>query len=193
MNTRHRRLTSAHAISLVALFVALGGTVYAANSISGTDIQNGTIKATKLKKNTLTGAQINELSLGSVPSAEHADSATNARHADSVAEAEFATQAATATNATKLGGLAAGAYPHGVHLVRKASAATVGTKVVTASCPANEVAIGGGGNNTANTGTVTFDKLQLEPHSFTVIEFELNPGSQGPWVAEAEVACVVAP
>ena len=53
-----------HHIALLALFVALGGTgAYAAERISGEQIENRSIAGKKLKPNTLTGRQIKEQTL----------------------------------------------------------------------------------------------------------------------------------
>jgi hypothetical protein len=49
-----------NAIALLALFVALGGTGYAAATINGKLIKNGTIGGKKLKKDTLGGRQVKE-------------------------------------------------------------------------------------------------------------------------------------
>ena len=68
-----------NAIALLALFVALGGTTYAAaTSINGRSIKNGTITGKKLKTDTLGGTQVNESTLGAVPSATRADTAGSA-------------------------------------------------------------------------------------------------------------------
>jgi hypothetical protein len=101
------RLTYANVMATVAVFIALGGSGYAAvkingknirnKSIAGTKLRNRTISGGKLKKNTLTGAEIRESRLGTVPRAKNADSATAAGTAGS---------AATASNASALGGIA---------------------------------------------------------------------------------------
>jgi hypothetical protein len=96
-----------NAIALLALFVALGGTTYAATSINGKNIKKGTISGKALKSNTLTGTQIKESKLGKVPSATHADSAGSATSATS---ATTATAAGTALNAAALGGTPAASY-----------------------------------------------------------------------------------
>jgi hypothetical protein len=57
---------------MVALFVALAGTAYAAQTINGGAIQKQTIGGGKLKQKTLTGFQINTNKLGVVPSAKTA-------------------------------------------------------------------------------------------------------------------------
>src|SRR6202034_63002 len=96
-----RAFLKQNAIALAALFVALGGTGYAAVTINGSSIKNGSIAGKKLKKHTLHGTQINVKKLGTVPAAKKASSATSATSA---------TTAATATNATELGGHPASAY-----------------------------------------------------------------------------------
>ena len=89
-------------VALLALFVALGGTGYAAVKINGKNIKagtitgnklgnkiltgnkfkNNTVTGSKLKRDTLTGRQIKESILGTVP---RADLATSAGAADAVA------------------------------------------------------------------------------------------------------------
>ncbi len=69
-----RHLTFANVVSLVALFVALGGTSVAALKIKGSQIKNRSVAGSKLKRNTLGGATIKESRLGKVPRARRADS-----------------------------------------------------------------------------------------------------------------------
>ncbi|MFL5829862.1 MAG: hypothetical protein ACJ76X_08110 [Solirubrobacteraceae bacterium] len=108
-----------NAVALLALFVALGGTGYAAVSINGKAIKNGTISAVKLKKDTLGGREVKESKLGKVRSAAHADlassadSARRALSADRAASATHADVAALATNASSLGGSDASAFARG--------------------------------------------------------------------------------
>ena len=93
-----RRPSASMVVALVALFVALGGSSYAALSISGANIKNGTITSKDVKKGSLTGKQIKSgsisgkqiandsltdqqiklASFGKVPSAVNADHAANA-------------------------------------------------------------------------------------------------------------------
>jgi hypothetical protein len=108
MSKRTGRPSPALAISLVALFVALGGTGYAAISINGKNIVNKSIAGKKLKDkaigagkvktDTLTGTQVNESTLGAVPSATQADTAASAANATNAANA------ANAANADRLEG-----------------------------------------------------------------------------------------
>jgi hypothetical protein len=91
--TLRARLTYANVMATVAVFLALGGTGYAAAKINGKNIKNKSIAGKKLKtrtitrgkvkKNTLTGAEIAESKLGRIPDAANADNADNATHADS--------------------------------------------------------------------------------------------------------------
>jgi hypothetical protein len=53
-----RRLTSAHAIALLALFVALGGSAYAAKSINGALLKRASVPGSKLKNRAVTSAKL---------------------------------------------------------------------------------------------------------------------------------------
>jgi hypothetical protein len=78
-----QRLTYANVMSTVAVFVALGGSSYAAlridsgdianNSVRGVDVRNRTLSERDLKRNTLGGRSIKESRLGKVPRASNAD------------------------------------------------------------------------------------------------------------------------
>jgi hypothetical protein len=68
-----KRLTYANVMSTLAVFIALGGSSYAAFTINGASIKNRSIAGKKLRHNTLTGVQIKESRLGRVPRAKTAD------------------------------------------------------------------------------------------------------------------------
>lgn len=78
-----KSLTFSNVIACLALFVALGGSVYAANKISGKQIKKSslpgnrikpkTVPANRIKPNSLTGKQINEKKLTGVTAAALAD------------------------------------------------------------------------------------------------------------------------
>jgi hypothetical protein len=77
------RLTYANVMSTVAVFVALGGSSYAAlhigsgdiadNSIRGNDVRNHSLSERELKRNTLGSRSIRESRLSRVPRARNAD------------------------------------------------------------------------------------------------------------------------
>jgi hypothetical protein len=123
------RNSPALVISIVALFVALGGSVYAAKraKIDGKAIRAKSIPGNRLKPRSipanrlmagvmpnisaaapLTGADINELTLGQVPSAAHADSADSAQ---SAVDAQTALNAVNAVNAQTVNGHSVGCLP----------------------------------------------------------------------------------
>jgi hypothetical protein len=68
-----RHLTPGNTMAGLALFVALGGSSYAALRIDGSQIENRSISGTKLKRNTLSGTTIRETRLRKVPRARRAD------------------------------------------------------------------------------------------------------------------------
>ncbi len=125
------RSSPALVISAMALFVALGGSVYAAkkaridgktiraNSIPGNRVKPRSIAANRLKPGVLsttapalavplTGTDINELTLGQVPNAAHAATASAA---DSAITAETAENAIYALDAKTVNGHSAGCLP----------------------------------------------------------------------------------
>jgi len=123
------RHSPALVIAVIALFVALGGSVYAAKkakldgrairakSIPGNRLKPHSIAANRLMPGVvgstpasgpLTGADINELTLGQVPSATHADSADTAQ---SAIDAQTALNAVNAVNAKTINGHSVGCLP----------------------------------------------------------------------------------
>ncbi len=129
---RGMRLPSpALVVAGLALFVALGGTVYAAKkaridgravkvkSLPGNRLKVKSIPANRLKPGVLkgvlagqsgpiTGAEIDELTLGQVPEAAHAFSADTAQ---SAVDAQTAVNAVNAVNAQTVNGHSAGCLP----------------------------------------------------------------------------------
>ena len=91
------RISSAHVIALAALFVALGGSAFAAATIGTHDIKDGAVtkdklhknavNSSKVSKNSLGGQDIDEKSLNQVPSASHAVTADQATTAATAAKA----------------------------------------------------------------------------------------------------------
>jgi hypothetical protein len=91
-------------VACVALIVALGGTSYAVATLNGADLKNRSVPGRKLKKDTATGVEVKESTLGKVPKASNADVAKNANHAAAATSATTAGTALAAGNATTLGG-----------------------------------------------------------------------------------------
>jgi hypothetical protein len=83
LDNLRQRLTYANVMSTVAVFVALGGSSYAAlqirsgdianNSVRGIDVRNRSLTERELRRNTLGGRSIRESRLGRVPRARNAD------------------------------------------------------------------------------------------------------------------------
>lgn len=73
LRSLRQRLTYASVIATLALFVALGGSSYAALKISGREIEPHTITAHNIKRNSLGGRVVKESSLGIVPRARNAN------------------------------------------------------------------------------------------------------------------------
>jgi hypothetical protein len=93
------------AVALLALFFSCSGTVVAAskllpkNSVSTAQIKNGSIHGVDVAPGTLTGAQVDAATLGLVPRADHAATATNAQSAVAAQSAGSAQSAQTAQSA----------------------------------------------------------------------------------------------
>jgi hypothetical protein len=94
-----RRPSPAMIIALLALFVAFGGTVYAGTKISGKTIRKNSEPGNRIKKDTVTGKQVKESTLGIVPLATSATSAGSASSANPIAFAQVsANGTVTASN-----------------------------------------------------------------------------------------------
>lgn len=125
MHRRIPRPSPAMIVAIVALFVAMGGTVYAASTINGkaikknslpgnrvkasslpgSKIKKKSIAGNRLKNDTITGAKVSEESLGKVPSAATADTATTALSASPPAYAHINPDGSVdAANSHNIGG-----------------------------------------------------------------------------------------
>ena len=111
MKRRLRAPSPALVIALIALFVALGGTSYAAinalpkNSVGTKQLKKNAVTSAKIKNKAVTAAKINTsgLTVANATHATSADSATNATHA---------TSATTAAPSGAAGGALTGTYPN---------------------------------------------------------------------------------
>jgi hypothetical protein len=68
-----RHFTYANVMATLAVFIALGGSSYAALNLTGRDIKDGSLTHRELKRNTLGGTKIRESRLGKVRRARNAD------------------------------------------------------------------------------------------------------------------------
>jgi hypothetical protein len=68
-----RRLTYANVMGTLAVFIALGGSSYAALTVTGRNVKNGSLSFRDLRRDTLGGSRINESRLGTVRRARNAD------------------------------------------------------------------------------------------------------------------------
>jgi hypothetical protein len=93
------RPSPAMVVALLALFVALGGTGYAAVKVNGKNIKSRSIAGKKLKKDTVTGVEVKESKLGTVPKAK------DATLLGGRAAGAFLPVGGTAADSGKLGGL----------------------------------------------------------------------------------------
>ena len=85
LSALRRRLTFSNVVSLISLFVVLGGTAFALsknsvgtkqlkkNAVHTSDIAGGAVTTPKLKNDAVTGAKVKESSLGTVPTAAAAN------------------------------------------------------------------------------------------------------------------------
>jgi hypothetical protein len=67
-----KRLTYANVVATLAVFIALGGSSYAALRITGRDVANNSLTYKDLRRNTLGSSRIRESRLGTVPRANNA-------------------------------------------------------------------------------------------------------------------------
>jgi hypothetical protein len=106
---RRPRLSYANVVASLALFISLGGGAYALTrvppgSVGTKQLRNHAVTAKKVARNSLTGVQIKETTLGQVRRATRSDFASSAGFANEAAHAATASQAVmadTATTATK--------------------------------------------------------------------------------------------
>ena len=148
----------------LALFVALGGTVYAAKkkaridgkalkvkSLPGNRVKLRSIPANRLKPGVfatlsaqagpITGAEIDELTLGQVPEAAHAASADTAQ---SATDAQTAVNAVNAVNAQTVNGHGVGCLPGTQQFAGACWQSSASETAVSAPAAATSCAVQGG-------------------------------------------------
>jgi hypothetical protein len=167
-------------VALVALFVALGGSGYAAVKINGKNITNRSIAGKKLKRNTVGGKEVKESKLGRVPVAQNSNllgglaesaflragaKAADADKLDGQDSTAFLGVAAKAADADKLDGRDSTSFLSST-VIRRFTQVSVGAGASTGSlvkdCESGEIATGGGiGKESPEAGDVV---QQSDPH-----------------------------
>lgn len=181
-----KRPSPALVIALIALFVALGGSAYAAtkigtsdiksNAITAAKIKNGAVTTAKIKNGAVNGAKVNEASLGTVPAA------ANASHADS---ADSATNAANATNAVNATNAQNFSRYFGSGLKRAAEGEQVTLLTIGPFSFVGECVNGGGGSTEAAAYVTTSQGgANLASSGDSYVQNDFEPGT------EARVASV---
>jgi hypothetical protein len=100
MSKLRGRLSFANVMSVIAVFIALGGASYAAvklpkNSVGPKQLKKDAVTTAKIKNGAVTGPKLNLSTLGTVPEASHANSADHATAADHANSADRANSADT--------------------------------------------------------------------------------------------------
>jgi len=162
MKTNNRRISPSLVISILALFIAIGGTSYAAMKINGKNIKKGTVAGKALKKNTVTGKFIKESSLGKVPKAKFADDAKSAAEADN---------AKTAGDAETVNGKTAD------ELASPAAYAYVNAGNATPEVPADSALGIAASNVTKEDSFICIKGLSFEPKNVAVTTYRIGGGT----------------
>ena len=130
--TTTRRPQPALVISLVALFVALGGTSYAAVAITGKNVKNGSLSGTDIRNGSVRGVDVRD---GSLTAGDLTQ--------ETIASLRGATGPQGATGATGTFGAVAVRFQD-----------YKSGPPVTASCLPGEVAVGGGVDSSQNSSWI---------------------------------------
>lgn len=154
-----RRLTSAHVIALLALFVALGGSAYAVKSINGALLRKGSVAGSKLKAGAVTSAK---LAANAVTSAKIADATVGGSDLANGAVGPAALADAAVVSA-KLGEAAVGVSKLADAAVvtgKLADGAVVASKLAADSVDSSKVADGSIGSADLTAFSFTLPTLQ---------------------------------
>jgi hypothetical protein len=126
MNRLGKTFTFSNVTAFIALFVALGGSVYAAGKISGTQIATNSIPGNRIKTKTLTGKQVKPNAL---TGKQINESSLSGVSAGSLAGVQYATAVIPLAPLTNF---------------NETSVTVIHPTAGTASCPAGTSVIGGG-------------------------------------------------
>jgi hypothetical protein len=162
----HNRPSPAMVVALIALFVALGGSGYAAVQLNGKVLKNGSVAGKKLKRNSVTGKQVKESTLKTVPLARSA------------------TTAANAADAAKLGGLARTSFVRRECDVDTGQVKGIVTIAAATNFPTTFTTVTG---YSCNGQTIEARKLSMGRYE---VRFNGSPATE--WIATARVSGVEA-
>src|SRR5919204_6634018 len=170
------RVSSAHVIALVALFVALGGSAFAAAKIGTKDIKNGAVTAKKIRNQAV---KTKKIANGAVGNAKiHAAAVTHGKiAANAVGTGNLIDESVTAA---KLAGTEEG--------VATRTVPPNGTLNVTVDCPSGDQAISGG-YTTPPGGQVEVTRMRRFSEASWAFTFHNNSGAAHP--VDARVTCLV--
>jgi hypothetical protein len=150
LNRFKRSLSFSNVIAVVALFFALGGTVYAASKISGSQIKPKSIPANRIKSHSLTGTQIKA---GSLTGTQVVGTTLKGVSASSLAAVQYVSVPVT--------------------LAEGFSSSTAGT----ATCPVGQKVIGGGATvNNEVAAFVNDSGPSVDRSSWAANGFSTAPG-----------------
>jgi len=117
-------LTFSNVVAFVALFVALGGSVYAAGKISGAQIKPGSVPGNRIKSKSLTGNQIKPGSLtgtqikaGSLGATQINQSTLTGVSASNIASVQYAVATVTISDTSPAGTPGAANCPPGTYVI----------------------------------------------------------------------------
>ena len=154
----------------------VGNAALAAESVGRGKIRPGAVDGSRVAADSLTGKNIKESTLGKVPLATEADSATKAG------------------NATKLGGLPASAFLSSVELVsnRTEQNAQRIKGPLRVACPSGTVVVGGGASIDGATGGVALSTNAPDGATGWVAAAEAIKDPGGPWRLVVTAICATA-
>ena len=145
------RATYANVTATLALFVALGGVSYAAVTITGKNVKNGSLTGADVKNNSLTGRDVkglgpSDFSAGALPAGPQGPTGPQGPAGPKGDTGAAGANGTNGTNGTP--GVS------GYEVVTQSFSTTNNTtqlETVTASCPAGKKVLGGGWHGTAVT------------------------------------------
>jgi hypothetical protein len=161
-------------VALVALFVALSGTSYAAmklprNSVGTAQLKNRAVTGKKVRADSLTGKQIKESSLGKVRAAELADRASAANEATALSRVHYAVSSGDVASASP------------------AQPTTVG-----AACPSGTFVIGGGAQVNPDAAAFVNDSNPAARTGWEATAYRVSAGQSATLTVTAICAPVTA-